>query len=125
MPAKETASGGEDEIDEAGVEVGFYGNGLELDDVLREVVLLALPMQIVLRRGLQGDLSDLRAEPQSAGMSLPDGDGGRPVEQVKEICGPRWPALRTANVRNKESTCQIPNAAIRSGVLRRAVRTMP
>ncbi len=48
MPAGDSAAGGEDEIDEAAVEVGFYeGSGLELNDVLREVVLLALPMQIV------------------------------------------------------------------------------
>jgi uncharacterized protein len=55
MPAGETAAGGEDEIDEAAVEVGFYeGNGLELDDVLREVVLLALPMQIVCSEACKG-----------------------------------------------------------------------
>ena len=48
MPASVAAEGGEDEIDEAAVEVGYYeGRGLELNDVLREVVLLALPMQLV------------------------------------------------------------------------------
>lgn len=55
MPAGEAAAGGEDEIDEAAVEVGFYeGNGLELNDVLREVVLLALPMQIVCTEACRG-----------------------------------------------------------------------
>ena len=55
IPATETADGGEDEIDEAAVEVGFYeGNGLALDDVLREVVLLALPMQIVCSESCKG-----------------------------------------------------------------------
>ncbi len=55
MPAGESAVGGEDEIDENAVEVGFYeGNGLELDDVLREVVLLALPMQIVCSEACKG-----------------------------------------------------------------------
>lgn len=55
MPARESAVGGEDEIDEAGVEVGFYeGNGLALEDVLREVVLLALPMQIVCDEACKG-----------------------------------------------------------------------
>jgi uncharacterized protein len=55
MPAGETSDGGEDEIDEAAVEVGFYeGNGLELEDVLREVVLLALPMQIVCDEACKG-----------------------------------------------------------------------
>jgi len=54
MPAGEPG-GGEDEIDEAAVEVGFYeGNGLELEDVLREVVLLALPMQIVCGEACKG-----------------------------------------------------------------------
>jgi uncharacterized protein len=48
MPATEAKTGGEDEIDEAAIEVGYYeGNGLELNDVLREVLLLALPMQLV------------------------------------------------------------------------------
>jgi uncharacterized protein len=55
MPAGDAPNGGEDEIDEAAVEVGFYeGNGLELDDVLREVVLLALPMQIVCSEACKG-----------------------------------------------------------------------
>ncbi len=54
MPASETAAG-EEEIDEAGVEVGFYeGDGLELNDVLREVVLLALPMQVVCDEACKG-----------------------------------------------------------------------
>ena len=48
MPASIAVEGGEDEIDEAAVEVGYYeGSGLQLNDVLREVVLLALPMQLV------------------------------------------------------------------------------
>jgi uncharacterized protein len=55
MPAAIASAGGEEEIDEAGVEVGFYeGNGIELDDVLREVVLLALPMQIVCSEACRG-----------------------------------------------------------------------
>jgi uncharacterized protein len=48
MPSAEAAKGGEDEIDEAGVEIGYYDSrGLAVNDVLREVVLLALPMQLV------------------------------------------------------------------------------
>ncbi len=55
MPADEAAVGGEDEIDEAAIEVGYYeGNGIELNDVLREVVLLALPMRLVCREDCQG-----------------------------------------------------------------------
>jgi uncharacterized protein len=48
MPASVAAEGGEDEIDEAAAEVGYYeGSSLQLNDVLREVVLLALPMQLI------------------------------------------------------------------------------
>ncbi len=55
MPASEAAEGGEEEIEEAGVDVGFYeGDGLELNDVLREVVLLALPMQVVCDEACRG-----------------------------------------------------------------------
>ena len=37
------------------VEVGYYeGNGLPLNDVLREVVLLALPMQLVCSEDCKG-----------------------------------------------------------------------
>jgi uncharacterized protein len=55
MPASGAAEGGEDEIDEAAVEVGYYeGSGLQLNDVLREVVLLALPMQLVCGESCKG-----------------------------------------------------------------------
>ena len=54
-PTAKRAEGGEDEIDEAAVEVGYYeGNGLQLNDVLREVVLLALPMQLVCNESCKG-----------------------------------------------------------------------
>lgn len=54
MPA-EKSKDGEDEIDQAGIEVGYYeGNGLGLSEVLREVVLLALPMQLVCNEGCKG-----------------------------------------------------------------------
>ena len=55
MPASDGATGGEDEIDEAGVEVGYYdGNALELNEILREVVLLAMPMQMVCEEDCRG-----------------------------------------------------------------------
>jgi uncharacterized protein len=55
IPASEASDAGEDEIDEAGLEVGYYeGNGLQLNDVLREVVLLALPMQLVCNENCKG-----------------------------------------------------------------------
>jgi uncharacterized protein len=54
MPAEESRSG-EVEIDQAAIEVGFYeGSGLELKDVLREVVLLSLPMQVVCSEACKG-----------------------------------------------------------------------
>ncbi len=54
MPAEESGAG-EDEIDQGGIDVGFYeGNGLALNDILREVVLLALPMQLVCREACKG-----------------------------------------------------------------------
>jgi uncharacterized protein len=76
MPASEVASGGEDEVDEAGVEVGYYdGSGLELNDVLREVVLLALPMRLICKEECRGicpicgqnrNQEDCGCEPESA-----------------------------------------------------------
>jgi uncharacterized protein len=55
VPASEAAVGGEDEIDEDAVEVGYYhGNGLQLNDVLREIVLLALPMRLVCSENCKG-----------------------------------------------------------------------
>ena len=42
-------------IDEAEAEVGFYeGGGIELEDVLREQILLALPMQRICSEGCKG-----------------------------------------------------------------------
>jgi len=55
MPASGTKAGPDGEVDEAGVEVGYYeGNGLALEDVFREVVLLALPMQLVCKEECEG-----------------------------------------------------------------------
>lgn len=55
VPAAETASGGEKEVDQGGIEVGYYeGPGLELNDVLREVVLLAIPMQLTCMEECKG-----------------------------------------------------------------------
>jgi len=55
IPASHAKAGGEDEIDAASVEVGYYeGNGLTVKDILREVVLLALPMQLVCAEDCKG-----------------------------------------------------------------------
>jgi uncharacterized protein len=54
FPATES-EGGEDEVAASAIDVGFYeGNGLALNDVLREVVLLALPMQVVCTETCKG-----------------------------------------------------------------------
>jgi len=53
-PVQEGA-GEERAIDESEAEIGFYeGDGLELSDVLREYVLLALPMQRVCSESCKG-----------------------------------------------------------------------
>jgi uncharacterized protein len=55
MPTSAATEGGEDEIDEAAVEVGYYeGSGLPLNEVLREVILLALPMQLICDENCKG-----------------------------------------------------------------------
>jgi uncharacterized protein len=55
VPAADADTGGEKEIQHAGIEVGYYeGNGLGLNDILREVVLLALPMQFVCSEACKG-----------------------------------------------------------------------
>ena len=55
MPTEQGQPSGEKEVPEADVEVGYYeGNGLELNDVLREVILLDLPMQTVCREDCKG-----------------------------------------------------------------------
>src|ERR1051326_4113260 len=54
-PAADIAREEEIEIDEGEAEIGFYeGGGLELADVLREQVLLALPMQKVCSESCKG-----------------------------------------------------------------------
>jgi uncharacterized protein len=54
-PASQIAHEEEVEIDEGEAEIGFYqGGGIELEDVLREQVLLALPMQRVCSESCKG-----------------------------------------------------------------------
>jgi len=54
-PMSEIARDEEIEIDESEAEIGFYeGGGMELEDILREQVLLALPMQRVCSDLCQG-----------------------------------------------------------------------
>lgn len=84
MPA-ETTKGGEDEIDETGIEVGYYeGNGLALNDILREVVLLALPMQLICNEACKGICP-------VCGQNRNQRDCGCHAEAVDD----RWSKLRT------------------------------
>jgi uncharacterized protein len=54
-PASVIAYDEEIEIDEGEAEIGFYdGGGMELEDILREQILLALPMQRVCSEDCKG-----------------------------------------------------------------------
>jgi uncharacterized protein len=54
-PADQLEGGREEEIKEGDSEVAYYeGNRLQLSDVLREVVLLAMPMQLVCTESCKG-----------------------------------------------------------------------
>jgi len=55
LPASVLADGDEVQVEEADTEAGFYeGDGLDLADVLREQILLALPMQRLCQESCQG-----------------------------------------------------------------------
>jgi uncharacterized protein len=55
QPAGQFVKGGEDEIEEAESELDYYeGDRLDLNDILREVVLLALPMRFTCREDCKG-----------------------------------------------------------------------
>jgi len=85
----EEGYGDEKALDEGEAEMGFYeGDGVELNDVLREQVLLALPMQRLCAESCKGicpecgqnrNLKECRCEPSA-------GDD-------------RWAALRGAPVK--------------------------
>jgi uncharacterized protein len=54
-PATKAEYGEEVEIDEGETEIAFYqGGGIELEDVLREYVLLSMPMQRICREDCHG-----------------------------------------------------------------------
>lgn len=54
-PVDTSPSGEEVEIDEGETEISFYeGDGIELEDALREHILLSLPMQRVCREDCKG-----------------------------------------------------------------------
>jgi uncharacterized protein len=54
-PASQFVKGGEDEIEEVESELDYYeGDRLDMNDILREVVLLALPMRFTCREDCKG-----------------------------------------------------------------------
>jgi uncharacterized protein len=53
-PASDVPEEEEVKIDAGEAEIGFYEDGLELEDILREQVLLALPMQRVCSEACKG-----------------------------------------------------------------------
>ena len=53
-PASDVPEEEEVKIDPGETEIGFYEDGLELEDILREQVLLALPMQRVCSESCKG-----------------------------------------------------------------------
>ena len=53
-PASDVPEEEEVKIDAGEAEIGFYEDGLELEDILREQVLLALPMQRVCTESCKG-----------------------------------------------------------------------
>jgi uncharacterized protein len=55
LPASALGDGEEVQVDEADTEAGFYeGDGIDLADVLREQILLALPMQRLCQEACRG-----------------------------------------------------------------------
>jgi uncharacterized protein len=76
------------EIDEGETEIGFYEKGgIELDDVLREQVLLALPMQRVCRESCLGICPE-------CGKNRNEG----PCGCKTDVANDRWGALRKLNL---------------------------
>lgn len=87
-PMSDIAREEEIEIDEGEAEIGFYeGGGIELADILREQVLLALPMQRVCSEVCKGICP-------VCGKNRNETDCGCRVENADD----RWGALRNLKV---------------------------
>jgi uncharacterized protein len=79
----------ETHLDEGEAEMGFYeGDGLELEDVLREQVLLTIPMQHLCREGCQGMCP-------VCGRNRNE----QPCQCHVEVADDRWQALRNLPVK--------------------------
>jgi uncharacterized protein len=75
----------EAEIDEGEAELGFYEDGgMELEDILREQILLLLPMQRVCREDCKGICP-------TCGQNRNE----KPCDCANEQAGDRWAALRS------------------------------
>ncbi len=74
------------EIDEGEAEIGFYEKGgIELEDILREQVLLALPMQRVCSDDCKGICPVCGEEPQRERVPVPDRCQRRPLGRAAEF----------------------------------------
>ncbi len=83
-PSEESETQGEVVLKEGEIEIAFYdGDGLDLKDILREQVLLALPMQRLCREGCQGlcPLCGINRNQKACDCAI-------------EIVDERWAALR-------------------------------
>ncbi len=89
QPMSVIAKEEEIEIDEGETEIGFYeGGGIELDDVLREQILLALPMQRVCQEDCQGICPQCGKNRNECAC-----------ESVPGSAEPRWEALRNLRLK--------------------------
>ena len=77
------------EIDEGEAEIGFYeGEGIQLEDVLKEQILLALPMQRVCREDCLGICPQCGKNRNEGACTC-----------ASEPGGPRWEALRNLKLK--------------------------
>lgn len=92
-PLRAGKQGEEVAINEADTEIGFYqGNGVELDDVIKEQVLLAMPVRSLCQQ-------DCRGLCPHCGVNLNQGSCTRQTQTVD----PRWDALQGIRERLKDS----------------------
>ena len=90
LPVETIARDEEVGIDEAESEVGFYENGgVELEDVLREQILLALPMQRICSETCKGICPACGQNRNQAACNCKTEDAGG-----------RWAALRNLGIPN-------------------------
>jgi len=88
QPAEAIASEEEVGLDEAELEIGFYdGGGIELEDVLHEQILLALPMQRICGEGCKGICPTCGGNRNQAACNC-----------KREDAADRWGALRKLEI---------------------------